>query len=189
MSDPTSSEVTSEVTPEPAEQTEPAEQIAPAEIAPPSPREAPMLKHEVWQALQDRFIARGEVVMPCVPAMLDNCLDRIAGIFQSIGGKVDSEAVSQIPRNLATKVKEGFDTSVHSRVHFQYERKKPPEESVSFQINIEVSNIAHQYKQWLETRAPPLFGTHPDAKVMAVAALWGEPSQVPVLDPRSNIYQ
>jgi 2-polyprenyl-3-methyl-5-hydroxy-6-metoxy-1,4-benzoquinol methylase len=196
MSDPTSSEITPEVTPEvtpeitPEITPEPAEppkqiapeEIAPEEITPPPPREAPMLKHEVWQALQERFIARGEVVMPCVPAMLHNCLDRIAGIFQSIGAKVDSDVVSQIPRNLAIKLQEGFETSVHSRVRFHYEPKEAPEEGLSFRLNIEVSNIAHQYKSWLENREPPLFGTHPDAKLMKVAASLGEPSQVPVLD-------
>ena len=173
MSETTSSEISPEVTAE----------ITPEEIpSPPTPREAPILRGEVWQQLQEQFLARGQVVMPCVPAMLHNCLDRIAGIFQSIGAKVDPEVVRQIPRNLAIKLQEGFDTSVHSNLRFTYEPKQPPEEGLRFELNIEVSDMAHQYKNWLETREPPLFGTHPDAKLLAVAASLGEPSQVPVLD-------
>lgn len=172
MSDVTSSEISPEAAPE----------AAPEEMPTPPPTPKAILRHEVWQQLQEQFVARGQVLMPCVPAMLHNCLDRIAGIFQSIGSKVDSEVVSQIPRNLAIKLQEGFDASVHSRLRFNYEPKEPPEEGLRFQLNIEVTNIAHQYKNWLENREPPLFGTHPDAKLLDVAASFGEPSQVPVLD-------
>jgi len=151
----------------------------------PQPRQKPMLKEAVWRELQERFVARGQVTMPCVPGMLHNCLDRIAGIFQSIGAKVDSEAVSEIPRNLALKLQEGFDASVHSTLFFQYEPVEPPATGsggLRFDIKIQVGTIAQQYQKWLDNREPPLFGTHPDAKLMAVAATLGEPSQVPVLD-------
>ena len=148
----------------------------------PQPRQKPMLKEAVWRELQERFVARGQVTMPCVPGMLHNCLDRIAGIFQSIGAKVDSEAVSEIPRNLALKLQEGFDASVHSTLFFQYEPVEPPGDGLRFDIKIQVGTIAQQYQKWLDNREPPLFGTHPDAKLMAVAAALGEPSQVPVLD-------
>ena len=62
---------------------------------------------------------------------------------------------------------------------------KPAEgkqEGLTFDISVKVPSFEDEYKNWVETQNPPLFGQYPDAKVMALAAELGNPALAPILD-------
>ena len=67
-------------------------------------------------------------------------------------------------------------------VVLQYHSIPPPQTGLACQLIVVTSSVGDQYKAWVQTREPPLFGSHPDAKLMATAAKLGEPRQVRVLD-------
>lgn len=142
-----------------------------------------LLEQIVLRKLNTRIYPRGELVMPCVPAMLDHYMQRLTVLFDTLGRPFSPEEITQLRQLLDRRLKEGFQASPHSNIVFKYEPAKPPQTGLACNLSTVVASVADQYKTWVDTRQPPLFGSHPDAKVMAVAAELGEdPSRTPILD-------
>jgi 2-polyprenyl-3-methyl-5-hydroxy-6-metoxy-1,4-benzoquinol methylase len=53
---------------------------------------------------------------------------------------------------------------------------------VRVRLEIHTRTVEEEYNEWVKSRPPPLFGAHPDAKVMNAAATLGEAHVSPVLD-------
>lgn len=116
------------------------------------------------------MVTRGELVLPCIPGMLDYYIKLIDTLFSNLGRPMPQERVSELCHKLETKLTEGFNASATSTLVLQYESVKPPKTGMACQLSIRTPTVAEHYKSWIETRKPPLFGSHPDAKVMATAA-------------------
>ncbi len=141
------------------------------------------------QALQKRvdswIVSRGEIFFPCAPALLESYMQRLETLFALLGKPWSKEELERLAQVLDRRLQEGFRASPHSRVVVRYESENyPTSPSMRLSVNISsiVETIEQQYKKWTQMREPPLFGTHPDAKVMAVIGELGEPSRVPILD-------
>lgn len=143
-----------------------------------------VLEQIVINKLNTRIYPRGELVMPCVPALLDHYVQRLKVLFETLGKGFSEAEIEQLRQVLGRRLEEGFRTSPHSSVILKYEAAKPPDVGLTCNLTTAISSVAEQYKNWTETRKPPLFGSHPDAKVMAVAKeeLGQDPSSTPVLD-------
>lgn len=133
--------------------------------------------------LNSRIFPRGELVLPCVPSMLDHYMGRLKTLFDTFGRPFSQEELDQLRQLLERRLNEGFRASPHSSIVIRYEPAKPPSVGLTCNLTTAVSSVADQYKNWVETRKPPLFGSHPDAKVMDVAAQMNQdPATTPVLD-------
>jgi len=53
---------------------------------------------------------------------------------------------------------------------------------LNYVISHRIVTMADEYAGWVQNRKPPLFGAHPDAKLMDLAKSLGQPKDVPVLD-------
>jgi SAM-dependent methyltransferase len=141
-----------------------------------------VLRPAMLRRLPRRLTARGEVSFPAVPALLDHYLQSMATTF-SVLGRAFSEAEVQHMRGiLERKLSEGFAASPYAKVVVSYETDPLPKTSLSYRVRLNSSTIADEYDHWVQTRKPPLFGEHPDAKVMDLARSLGSPAEVPVLD-------
>lgn len=130
-------------------------------------------------------VARGEVSLPCVPALLEQYVERLESVFSSIGKPWKPNEVERLRQLLAEKLAAGFETSPHCRIIVKYETDKFPSSPTNrlvVTVSVGISTVEDEYKNWTLTREPPLFGSYPDAKVMAVAAELGEPATTPILD-------
>lgn len=135
--------------------------------------------------LESWAIARGELTLPCVPAMLENYMQRIEILFATIGKPWSKEELQRLRQILARRLEEGFRSSPHSKLVIRYESENyPSSPSVRLSVNVStvISSFEDHYKRWTQHREPPLFGTHPDAKVMTVIRQLGEANAVPILD-------
>lgn len=133
--------------------------------------------------LNTRIYPRGELVLPCVPSMLDNYMKRLQIIFETFGRPFSATELDQLRQILNKRLNQGFEASPHSNVIIKYEPAKAPEVGLTCNISTAVSTVADQYKNWVETRKPPLFGSHPDAKVMSVVSEMNQdPGTTPILD-------
>lgn len=141
-----------------------------------------VLKQAILYKINTRISARGEIVFPCVPAMLDHYFRWIETLFNTLGRPLPPEKQAELRQLLATKLADGFRASSGSMLVLQYESVQPPQTGLACKLLIATSTVGDQYKTWIETREPPLFGAHPDAKLMAVATQLGNPAQVRVLD-------
>jgi len=141
-----------------------------------------LLRESMLRRLPKRLFAQGRVRMPAVPALLDYYVETFDKIFAVHGRKFKPPEIEQMRGLLDEKLKEGFAASPYSYVHVRFQTDELPKTSLSYFVSLEVSTIENEYATWVATRTPPLFGTHPDSKVMDLARSLGAPADVPVLD-------
>ena len=141
-----------------------------------------VLRKAMIERLPRRLSGSGQVAFAASPALLDHYVESLHTIFAQHGRVFTEEETNHLRGILDKKLKEGFAASPYARVVVNFETDPPPKTSLSYRVATIVSTIADEYENWIKTRQPPYFGTHPDAKVMSVARSLGEPKDVPVLD-------
>ncbi len=135
-----------------------------------------VLKDSIMARFQTRIYARGEMVIPSVPSLVDYFVEGFAEVFVAIGKAFTSEELQTLREILLPQLEQGFQASPHSNVILRYE----PSESggITYTVSNIVASMTDQYKTWVDTREPPLFGSHPDTKLIEVAKSLGSPHQI-----------
>lgn len=141
-----------------------------------------ILQQAVTYKINTRITARGEVAFPCVPGMLNHYLKWIEQLFITLSRPLPEDRKNELSKLLASKLEQGYNNSTASMLVLQYESVQPPQTGLACKLIVTTSTVGEQYNTWLETREPPLFGKHPDAKLMAVAAKLGSPPNLRILD-------
>lgn len=129
-----------------------------------------------------RIDATGEVLLPCAPSMLDEYVKRLDALFAALGKPFSAEELSQMRSILERQLANGFAESAFSELVVRYETQPPPEPGIKYNVSTKVKTMADEYERWMNTREPPLFGKHPDAKVLTLASELGSPETIHVLD-------
>ncbi|MBD1924301.1 class I SAM-dependent methyltransferase [Microcoleus sp. FACHB-831] len=141
-----------------------------------------MLHKSLIHSVNSRMAAKGEVVMPCIPSMLEHYMRWLENLFLLLGRPMPVEVQEGLSKLLAQHLEDGFRAERYSEVVFRYEPSEKSTFGVACTIGTRVKSIADEYSKWVETREPPLFGANPDAKVMAIASSLDEPEKSPILD-------
>jgi SAM-dependent methyltransferase len=128
--------------------------------------------------LMRRAVWHGEVRLPAVPALLDEYLSLCERTFAAHGVVFSSPQQGQLRVALASQLSQAWAASPRSEIVITY--NSPVGLKVNYNVKAEWSTLAGAYDQWVATREPPYFGTHPDARVMALAD--ETPAACPVLD-------
>jgi 2-polyprenyl-3-methyl-5-hydroxy-6-metoxy-1,4-benzoquinol methylase len=126
--------------------------------------------------------AEGELRLPCLPSMLEQHQKTLLTIFEQLGRPFTADEAGQLRRIIEKKLPEGFAKSQYARLLVKYRTEPPPHPGIDYEISIAHRTIEEEYAEWVEQRDPPLFGAHPDAKVMKLAGELGGPKDVAVLD-------
>ncbi|MBO0351286.1 class I SAM-dependent methyltransferase [Phormidium pseudopriestleyi FRX01] len=140
---------------------------------------SPQIQPEHFKQLETQYQARGEILFPCVPELLQLYLQQIFALFSSFNSVIEPTTLAKLPKELENQLISGFATSPHAKLIFTYQ---PSPQGVTLTLKPFISSVADQYQDWVKLREPPLFGTHPDAKVMAIAAQFADPGDSPILD-------
>ncbi len=125
---------------------------------------------------------RGEFEMPCLPSLIDLYMDRLKTLFDTFGKSFSPDELAHLRSLLIDKLVEGFRISPLTKLVFRYEPSASPNTGITYTITYAIASITEQYHNWATTKEPPLFGSHPDAKVMEILAQMGEAHQLKVLD-------
>jgi SAM-dependent methyltransferase len=135
-----------------------------------------VLKDSIMARFQTRIYSRGEIVIPSVPSLVDYFVQGFEEIFVAIGKAFTPEELQTLREILLPQLAQGFQASPHSNVILRYE----PSESggITYTVSNVVASMTDQYKTWVDTREPPLFGSHPDTKLLEVAKSLGSPHQI-----------
>jgi SAM-dependent methyltransferase len=141
-----------------------------------------LLRQALLRRVPRRTSGSGELRLPAVPALLDHHLENLQGIFTAHGRAFSRDELAELRGILEPQLREGFQASPFSQVVVRYQTAPPPEVALSYRVALEISTMQDEYDDWVETRTPPLFGAHPDAKVMALAAGLGPAGEVTILD-------
>jgi 2-polyprenyl-3-methyl-5-hydroxy-6-metoxy-1,4-benzoquinol methylase len=144
-----------------------------------------ILKLALAERLKKLIAVQGEFHLPCMPTMLDEYLKLITGFLKLLGQQFTQEEADALQKLIANNLSEGFRTSPHSRLILNYkpaDAKAGLASGITINTAVHVESVADNYETWPQLREEPLFGSHPDAKVMAVATELGDPSNSPILD-------
>jgi SAM-dependent methyltransferase len=140
------------------------------------------LRQSMLRRLPKRLYASGHLRLPSVPALCDHYTDMLAKFFRLHGRAFNETEIDHLRTLLKEKLDTGFALARSSYVHVEFQTDEPPKTSLSYKFWLETSTILEEYANWVRTATPPIFGSHPDSKVMELARSLGAPASVPVLD-------
>jgi SAM-dependent methyltransferase len=141
-----------------------------------------VVRQAMLRRLPRRLGAKGQMVLPAAPALLDHYTDTLHQAFAALGRVFTESEREHLRGVLEKKLSEAFTASPYSRLVVRYETDEPPQTSLTYNVAIASSSVKDEYENWIKTRTPPYFGAHPDAKIMEAARSLGAPAEVPVLD-------
>jgi len=136
------------------------------------------LRASIMRTLENRMIFRGSLQFPCMPVMADEFASRLTTAWAMLGRTISSEEREQLRVGLHAALSHGYEESPNGAIVISWEAG--PGAPVTYTAELVGQSLNDRYNDWLETRTGPLFGAHPDAKVMRIASTLGFGS--PVLD-------
>jgi len=139
-----------------------------------------MLREAMITRLYRRSVAEGQVRVPAVPSLIDEYVQLCGNICASLGVWYTAEQSAQLRTVLEAELAKAFKASPRSDIVISFHA--PFGTGVNFRVKAEWRTIEADYDQWVAVRPPPLFGTEPDARVLALAAEAADPTTHRVLD-------
>lgn len=132
--------------------------------------------------LPRRLQCSGELGLPAVPALLEHYVKIFDGIWESVGRKFTPPELDEFRKSLAARLEQAFAASSSSKVVVTYQTDPSPKTSLTWKIVAMTADFTDEYRHWVDTRTPPLFGKDADAKAVDVARSLGTPGDVSILD-------
>jgi len=139
-----------------------------------------MLREAMARRLYRRAVAEGQITLPAVPGLLDEYLTMCQNLFAGLGIRYTAEQSAQLKAVLQRELEKAFRASSRSNIVISFDT--PFGTGLNYHVKAEVSTIAVEYDHWVATREGPLFGTEPDARVLALAGEAANPGTCRVLD-------
>ncbi|RAU90782.1 SAM-dependent methyltransferase [Mycobacterium colombiense] len=139
-----------------------------------------MLREAMIRRLYRRLSAEGHIRVPAVPALIDEYVALCGNVCATLGVWYTPENSARLRAALEVELAKAFKASPRSEVLISYQA--PFGTDVNFRVQADWRTVDADYDQWVQVRPPPLFGTEPDARVLALAAEAADPSAYRVLD-------
>lgn len=130
--------------------------------------------------LHRRSVVSGQISLPAVPGMVDDYLSMCETLFAAVGRSFTTEQLANLREILADQLAEAYAASPRSTIVISY--NAPVGTVLNYHVKPEWWTVEAAYENWISTRKPPLFGTEPDARVLALAGLAADPATHPILD-------
>ena len=127
-----------------------------------------------------RTLAEGQIRVPAVPGLTDEYAQLCSNICASLGVPYTPEQSIQLKRVLEAELAKAFKASQRSDILISFQL--PFGTGLNYRVEAEWRTIEADYDNWVVTRPPPLFGTEPDARVLALASEAADPTAHRVLD-------
>lgn len=141
-----------------------------------------VLKQAMLRRLPRRLQAKGEMHLPAVPALLEHYVKIFDQLWESVGRKFTPPELDEFRKSLAARIEQAHHVSSSAKVVVSYECDPAPKTSLTWKVVALAASFEEEYQYWVDTRTPPLFGKHADAKALDAARSLGAPPEVTVLD-------
>lgn len=127
-----------------------------------------------------RAVATGSIVLPAVPAMIDEYVTMCDRVFTGIGVSFNAEQLGQLRGAIKGQLATAYAVSPRSEIVITYD--SPVGLMVNYYVKAQWASLESAYDHWVGSRQPPLFGTEPDARIWALAIAVADPAAFPILD-------
>ncbi len=141
-----------------------------------------LLKQAMIRRLPRRLTGNGEISLPPVVGMLDHFVKIFDLTWEGLGRKFTASELDEFRKSLKARLEQAWEASPSSKVVVSYQTDPPPKTSITWKVSAIASSVADEYQHWVDTRTPPLFGHHADAKAVDLARSLGAPAEVTILD-------
>ncbi|MDA2895134.1 class I SAM-dependent methyltransferase [Mycolicibacterium sp. BiH015] len=138
------------------------------------------MREAMAKRLRRRGVSTGQITLPAVPGMLEEYVSMCDKIFSALGRKFSVAERDHLRALLAKELANAFAGSNRSNIVISYDA--PIGTVLNYYIKPEWTSLADTYDSWVATRKPPLFGTHPDARVWALSSQMTDARAARVLD-------
>ena len=139
-----------------------------------------LISQGMLRRIKQRIAVSGSLKIPAVPALLDHYMQICSALFEASGRELAAEEVQTARSLLSDKLRQAYEGSGRSKIAISFEAE--PACPLGYAIDPDISSIADAYERWIGTSDSPLFGSHPDARVLNWALELPDPGQSPVLD-------
>lgn len=148
----------------------------------PRPRsfDSSTLREAMVRRLYRRSMAEGQITVPAVPGMLEEYVQLCANMCATLGVWYTPDQSVQLRTVLEAELAKAFKASQRSDIVISFQ--VPFGTGLNYRVKAEWRTVEADYDHWVATRPPPLFGTAPDARVMALAREAADPSAYRVVD-------
>jgi SAM-dependent methyltransferase len=127
------------------------------------------LRDAIVARLPHRSKSSGRLQLPAIPALLDHYTSLLIELFAGLGYRFSADERRELRSRLNDALAQGFAASAFSKINIRYGSATPPDTGMNYEIESAVITVEDEYEDWTRSREPPLFGAHPDAKVMSLA--------------------
>ena len=144
------------------------------------PVDAAAQRDAMTRRLHRRSIVNGQITLPAVPGMIDQYMSMCENLFATLGRPFNAEQLAHVREVLEGQLAEAYANSPRSNIVISYDA--PVGTMLNYHVKAEWWTVEGAYENWISTREPPLFGTEPDARVLALANRALDPRASRVLD-------
>ena len=139
-----------------------------------------LVENAMRRRVDQRTTLLGTLKIPAVPALVDEYVAICSDLSQATGRPLGSGALGHVRTVIANKLEEAFAGSPRSKIAIHLEA--PPARPFAVDVTAEIRSLAAAYETWIGSSSGPLFGAHPDARVLSLAEAMTEPESCPILD-------
>ncbi|ORV86016.1 methyltransferase type 12 [Mycobacterium interjectum] len=147
---------------------------------PPQSFDRSALQEAMVRRVYRRSLAEGQITVPAVPGMIDEYVQLCANLCATLGVPYTPEQSIQLRKVLEGELAKAFKASQRSDIAISFQL--PFGTGLNYHVKAEWRTVEADYDNWVATRPPPLFGTEPDARVVALAGEAADPATFRVLD-------
>jgi SAM-dependent methyltransferase len=139
-----------------------------------------MLYEAMVRRLHRRAMAEGLITVPAVPGLIDEYVLLCSNICASLGVPYTPDQSLQLKTVLQAELAKAFKASHRSDIVISFHL--PFGTGLNYQVKSVWRTIEADYDHWVDIRPAPLFGSEPDARVLALACEAADPTTHRVLD-------
>jgi SAM-dependent methyltransferase len=139
-------------------------------------------RQALMRVVESRASATGEITFPCIPSLCDEYVSRIRDMCVLLGRSCSEREIDDLKSAVGQGLVLGARSSSSGMLIVTYETEPVPRLGVKFSVRVKAYSTEERYARWLAEREPPIFGKLPDAKLMSLLDMPGEPRQAHVLD-------
>ncbi len=139
------------------------------------------MRAALTRRLHRRSLVNGRVSMPAAPGMIDEYVSMCDKIFAAVGREFLPEQLNATRAAVQSQLDQAYAASQRSNVVISY-TAPIGSTTLDYFVKPEWRTVDQTYHDWIATREPPLFGTHPDARVWTLAGEATDPRTFRVLD-------
>ena len=141
----------------------------------------PSILHEaIVRRLRDRSLGEGLIAIPAVPSLIDEYVLLCSNICASLGVPYTLAQSLQLKTVMQAELAQAFQASQRSEIVISL--RLAGGSGLNYQVKAVWRTIEADYDHWVDTFPAPLFGSEPDARVLALACEAADPTTHRVLD-------